>query len=170
MKLLKSVPFLLLLTAILLAVALATSVLADITANATLVVDTATDEDMGNLNCSLREAIIAANMNAAYNGCSAGPGADTITFADNYTITLGSDLPTITSPITINGYGPANTIIQASTCNPVALPLGCIPAEYRVLVVGNTGNLMLNGLSIRHGRGHGSCAIVGYSGGGVYNQ
>jgi len=46
-----------------------------------IVVNTATDEDTANANCSLREAIIAANTDAAYNGCSAGSGADTITFA-----------------------------------------------------------------------------------------
>ena len=34
-------------------------------AAATIVVDTVTDEDLQNADCSLREAIVAANMNAS---------------------------------------------------------------------------------------------------------
>jgi CSLREA domain-containing protein len=48
--------------------------------------------------CSLREAIQAANTNAAFDACPAGDGADTIVFAPNISvITL-----TITSPVGIN--------------------------------------------------------------------
>ncbi|MBE0683215.1 MAG: sortase [Anaerolineales bacterium] len=58
---------------------------------ATIVVNTATDEDtsVGTL-CSLREAIIAANNDASYNDCIAGTGSDTITF------NISSASPTIT--------------------------------------------------------------------------
>jgi CSLREA domain-containing protein len=55
---------------------------------ASILVNTAIDEDTNNASCSLREAIIAANTDAAYNGCSSGAGTDTITFAVDYTITL----------------------------------------------------------------------------------
>ena len=72
-------------------------------------------------------------------------GADTITFAADYTITLaGSSLPDVTTEMTISGTGAANTIVQASTCNPVTLPGGCTPATYRVFNVTSTGNLTLD--------------------------
>jgi hypothetical protein len=60
---------------------------------------TATDCDLPtNTDCSLRDAITDANGNA---------GADTIHFKSGLTgtITLTSDLPTITDPVTISGPG-----------------------------------------------------------------
>ena len=106
-------------------------------------------------DCSLRGAINLANRVA---------GADTITFAADYTITLaGSSLPDVTTEMTITGTGAANTIVQASTCNPVTLPGGCTPATYRVFNVTSAGNLTLDGLTVQHGATSGD-------GGGVYNN
>jgi CSLREA domain-containing protein len=128
-----------------------------------IVVNTATDEDTNNINCSLREAIIAANTDSTYNGCTTGSGADTITFAAGYVITLlGSQLPAVTTPIVINGMGAANTIIQANAMPNVA--------TYRVLEVGAAGDLTLNDLTVRYGRCNGSCATATTSGGGIYND
>lgn len=58
-------------------------------------------------NCTLREAIAAANTNAAVDTCTAGSGPDTITFSVAGTITViaSSPLPAITSPVTIDGPG-----------------------------------------------------------------
>jgi len=71
------------------------------------VVDTVADEDLQNADCSLREAIVAANTNASYNGCTAtGAGAnDMIVFdLDPPTIEIGStSLPAITESVTIDG-------------------------------------------------------------------
>lgn len=74
-----------------------------------IVVNTTADEDINNASCSLREAIIAANTNASYNGCSA-PGAgvnDTIVFnigTGTPTINIGATpLPVITQWVTIDG-------------------------------------------------------------------
>jgi CSLREA domain-containing protein len=142
-----------------------------------IVVNTQEDETTTNGACSLREAIHNANDDAAtFPDCPAGSGADTITFAGNYTITLqGSQLPAIVTDITINGKGPQNTIIQASACNPVTLPGGCIPVTYRVFQVkypfDNTstppGKLSLDGVSVRHGQCDGNCPGSS-SGGGIY--
>lgn len=80
---------------------------------ATITVDTATDENTNNAACSLREAITAANTDAAYNGCAAGSGTDTIAFNVSgtaltvRTITLSNSLgalPSITTPLTIDGW------------------------------------------------------------------
>ncbi|MBI1817435.1 MAG: CSLREA domain-containing protein [Deltaproteobacteria bacterium] len=75
---------------------------------ATIIVNTAADEDVNNATCTLREAIIAANTNAGYHGCSAGAGVnDTIMFnigAGTPTINIGAmPLPAITEAVTING-------------------------------------------------------------------
>ena len=101
-------------------------------------------------DCSLRGAINAANAVA---------GADTITFAADYTITLdGSSLPDVTTELTISGNGAANTIVQASICNPVTLLGSCTPATYRVFNVTSAGNLTLDGLTVQHGATRGMAA------------
>jgi CSLREA domain-containing protein len=132
---------------------------------ANLVVNTVTDENASNSNCSLREAIIAANSDADYNGCvnSAGIyGADAITFADNYTITLvGSQLPDVTSEMTITGKGAANTIINANAGSG---------SQRRAFYVSSTGNLTLNGLAVQNGYCASSCATPGSYGGGINNS
>jgi CSLREA domain-containing protein len=59
--------------------------------------------------CTLREAILNANNDdqSGSTDCAAGSGADTITFAGNYTILLEGQLPKVTSTVTINGNGEA---------------------------------------------------------------
>src|SRR5436190_1338393 len=64
------------------------------------IVDTLVDENngIGIGGTSLREAILASNANAS-------TADDTITFSVSGTILLTSDLPNITSNLTINGPG-----------------------------------------------------------------
>ena len=72
-------------------------------------------------DCSLREAIQAANTDTAVDACAAGSGADTITVPPGtYTLSIGGsggndnsggDL-NITDDLTINGAGAATTIIE----------------------------------------------------------
>ncbi len=132
---------------------------------ASIMVNSNTDTIANDGACTLREAIINANSNdqSGSTDCTAGSGADAITFAGNYTITLaGSQLPVVTSPITITGNGAANTIIQAHAAPNVA--------TYRVFEVANSGNLTLERLTVRHGRCTGTCVTNIDSGGGIYNN
>ena len=71
----------------------------------TLLVTTADDENGTNpAACSLREAVIAANNNAAFGGCGAGfSGYDTIGFAAPYSIALTGALLGPSEPVFING-------------------------------------------------------------------
>ena len=70
---------------------------------ATITVDsTADDLELGATgNCTLREAVIAANTDAAVDGCAAGSGPDLITIpAGTFTLTIprpadGTDSPTV---------------------------------------------------------------------------
>ncbi|MFN7956148.1 MAG: choice-of-anchor Q domain-containing protein [bacterium] len=89
------------------------------------VVGPAEDLDQGpNGNCTLREAVIAANTDAPVDACPAGNGADTIQLkAKTYTISIretapdtaqGGDLD-IESDITIIGQGVAETTILESS-------------------------------------------------------
>lgn len=68
-------------------------------------VNTLTDEDTANADCSLREAIVAANTNAANKGCTAGSGADTILFLVSGFIPLTASLPNITESLSVIGPG-----------------------------------------------------------------
>lgn len=73
---------------------------------ATITVNTAVDEDTANGVCSLREAIVAANTNAAYRGCVAGSAATTDTIAFNAAvvqINLASELPEIQNRVFVDG-------------------------------------------------------------------
>ena len=131
---------------------------------ASIVVNTNADNLTDDGFCTLREAITTANSDTNINtsDCATGSGADVITFAADYTITLvGSQLPAITSNITINGRGVANTILQANAAPNTA--------TYRVLEISATGNLTLDGVTVRHGRCDGSCNTDGNNGGGIYN-
>lgn len=92
---------------------------------ATITVTTTADEVNSDGDCSLREAIIAANTNTATDACPAGSptGSDTIILpAGTYELTLAGlsennartgDLD-LNSSLTIAGAGRSNTIIDAN--------------------------------------------------------
>jgi len=87
-------------------------------------VNTTDDELNSDGDCSLREAIQAANTDSAVDACPGGSGADTITLpAGFYILTIpgadehdnaSGDLDII-GDLTINGDGAGTTIIQAGT-------------------------------------------------------
>jgi len=97
--------------------------------------------------CSLRDAITFANSD---------PGADTITFDANYTITLSSQLPDVATEITITGNGAANTTIQANAAPDTA--------TFRVFLNTSSGNLTLENLTVQNGR------AIDDVGGGIHNS
>lgn len=115
--------------------------------------------------CTLREAIIIANTDAALGSapgeCPAGSGADTIILpAGTYTLTrsgppddnsYSGDLD-ITQTVTIQGHGPADTIIHQSVAE-------------RVLEIFTPATVTLLNLTIDHGND----TICG-GGGGIFNH
>jgi CSLREA domain-containing protein len=128
----------------------------------TITVDTTEDQNHTDLeHCSLREALIAATLDAAYYGCDAGSGADIISLpAGEYTI--DSQLSAIESDITINGVDPATTIIQASSCNPVE---ESCTNDHQLLQIGSSGILTLNNLTLRYWKN-----VYDLNGGAILNQ
>jgi hypothetical protein len=113
-------------------------------------------------NCTLVDAITAANNNTATGGCTAGSGADTLVLPANSTQTLTSvnntslpatGLPVISSVITIAGNG---STIRRDPGAP----------EFRILAVSSIGSLTLQRTTVSGGR-----AIAPFGGGaGVFSQ
>ena len=97
-------------------------------------------------NCSLADAITAANTDTAVGGCLAGDGADTITLSGD--IMLTAALPHITSEVTIDGAG---YMISGNN-------------RYRVFAV-NGGNLSVNNLTITKGNADWGGAVINVNGG-----
>ncbi|HNK63404.1 MAG TPA: choice-of-anchor Q domain-containing protein [Anaerolineales bacterium] len=115
-----------------------------------ITVTTAGDAIAMDGQCSLREAVIAANTNTASNECPAGSGADTIVFSPDLTqpivLTLiganednaaTGDLD-LTGVLTIQGSGAEQTIIDGNGTD-------------RVFEVRPGANVTLTGLTIRNG-------------------
>ena len=106
--------------------------------------------------CSLKEAIINANDDAAtHPDCPPGNGDDTINLAAGATYTLATvdnetdgpnGLPSITSQITINGNG---ATIQRDPS--YACPEDGDDNDFRIFHVESTGNLTLNELTVSSG-------------------
>jgi CSLREA domain-containing protein len=108
-------------------------------------VTTTADELNSDGDCSLREAIRAANLNAAVDACPAGDGADTIALpAGIYTLTIaGYDDAAlmgdfdITESLTITGALSTTTVIDGGGLDAVFDIIG--------------GNVTLSGLTMRKG-------------------
>jgi CSLREA domain-containing protein len=114
---------------------------------ATITVNTTTDELNADGDCSLREAIRAANLHAAVDACTAGSGTDTIIVpAGTYALTLAGasedngvsgDLD-VRSSLTLQGAGAGSTIIDATGLGERALevkpPVAVMPGPIHITV------------------------------------
>lgn len=146
---------------------------------ASIVVNTTEDELNGDGDCSLREAVQAANTNSAVDACPAGDGTftDTITFSVTGTITLVSSHLSVIGggPLAIDGGG----AITISGGNAVR----AFYADYTAIVtlknltimdgyasegggIHNTGNLTVQDSMISGCNTYGNLT----GGGGIYNS
>ncbi len=136
-------------------------------ARAAIITVTSDSGGTGGPDCTIRDAITAANTDTPTGGCPAGNGADTIVLPVDATITLTEEdnnteghngLPSITSEITI--YGNLTTVQRdAADGTPT----------FRIFHVAGTGNLTLNGLTVCSGSAQGA-AFPATSGGGIFNS
>jgi CSLREA domain-containing protein len=94
-------------------VASGTLALLPVYANSTIVVNTFADAIDTNGDCSLREAIIAANDNSTVDGCMAGSGDDSymLTASGDFTTTMPYLLP-------LGDYGGATPTHKLSFLSP----------------------------------------------------
>jgi CSLREA domain-containing protein len=117
-----------LITVLMLGLALSVSPLPAAHAATTITVTTTADELNSDGDCALREAIHAANRDAAQDRCPAGNGADTITLpAGSYPLSLAGTLEDaartgdldIASDLTITGALSTTTIIDGNRLDRV---------------------------------------------------
>ncbi|MGB1253452.1 MAG: hypothetical protein ACPG8W_22755 [Candidatus Promineifilaceae bacterium] len=112
-----------------------------------ILVDTLDDTRHWEGNCSLRDAIMAANTNRAQDGCKAGwVGHDTIEFApalQGHMITLLGGQLDIYEPVTIQGHVK-------------------IDAQYRSRIFKSSteGQVALSGLTLMHGKADSGAGIL----------
>jgi CSLREA domain-containing protein len=118
-----------------------------LTPGTTITVNTTADV-IGGPDCTLRDAITAANSNTTVGGCNAGHGADIIDFSVSGQINLGSTLPAVASDLTIDGSSQSIVVSGQGTT--------------RVLEVGADASLTLDGLTIADG--------VAANAGGILNS
>lgn len=124
---------------------------------ANITVNTTADELNADGDCSLREAVQAANTDAAVDACAAGSGPDTITLpAGTLTLSIAGqdenvnaagDLD-VTDTLTVNGAGSASTIVDGDGID-------------RVFDLPSGGDLTLNGLTVTGGDTTGGVADDG---------
>jgi CSLREA domain-containing protein len=132
-----------------------------------LIVDTTEDElDDGGNDCSLREAIQAANTDSPVDGCPAGEGDDAILLpAGRYLLTLSGagedanatgDLDIITGTVIIMGPGPEHAVVDGNQLD-------------RVLHVHDGATVEIHGIQIAHGSAPADLGEERRAGGGIYN-
>jgi CSLREA domain-containing protein len=124
------------------------AVYAPVARAATIGVTTTSDEVNVDGDCSLREAIRAANLNQVFDACPAGSGDDTINLpAGDYLLTIAGtneddaltgDLD-ITASVTINGAGAGSTTIDGNKLDRVIQIIGNTTAQISGVTV--TGGL-----------------------------
>lgn len=126
---------------------------------ATITVTTTIDELTVNGQCSLREAVRAANTNTAVDSCAAGSGSDTIVLAPGtYTLSLtGEDVddsPALTYvsgdeasgdldiryPVTITGADAATTIIDGNQIDRILQVFSILTLDNVTLLNGNNAS------------------------------
>ena len=121
------------------------------------------DED-----CSLSEAIHAANNDIEFDRCTAGDGEDTITLTGD--VTLSGRLPTITTDLTINGSD--NTVSGDDSSAIFVISDAIVTIEDLTITNGRTGtrgaaihvdfgDLKLDGATVKD-------SWAGDAGGGIY--
>jgi CSLREA domain-containing protein len=143
-------------------------------AGTTITVTTAADDLTANGNCSLREAIRAANLDHAVDACPAGHGADTITLpagtyalaiaGDGEDVGLTGDLD-ITASVMLEGAGASSTIIDGRALDGVFQVLG--PSTVVTISRLTIANGSTFGIVDRTGGGLANGSLLGIPGGTV---
>jgi hypothetical protein len=102
---------------------------------ATIIVTTDLDVDAADGLCSLPEAIVAANDDAAHNDCPAGTGPDRIVFDLPLpaVIRATGDLPTVTQTVAIQGPGPNDLSIDGDDLHRLFLFDSALGGEWFAL-------------------------------------
>ena len=113
--------------------------------------------------CTLRDAIASANTDKAVGGCSAGNGGDTLLISSDLsrqTLSLTSELPTVTSSVTVDGKGNNITISGGNQHRIMSVDNGDLTLKDKLrlenghasdsggAILVKSGSLTLNGVSL----------------------
>jgi len=113
--------------------------------------------------CTLRDAIASANADKAVGGCSAGSGSDTLLLSSDLsrqTLSLTSELPTVTSSVTVDGKGNNITISGGNQHRIMSVDNGDLTLKDKLrlenghasdsggAILVKSGSLTLNGVSL----------------------
>lgn len=135
-------------------------------AAATITVDHAGDGASQPGTCSLRDAVRAANLDAAVHGCAAGSGADLIRFAASVSLIQLLDASggtlRINGPLILDGEGRTVTLSRLASQPPFQLLVSDS-------VDGTLHPLELRWIFVNRGDAAGSSGTAGY-GGGIYSR
>ena len=143
-------------TPLLLAAVVAWLALAAASAAAATITVNSLADTTGGAECTLRDAIVAANSDSWQGGCPAGAGSDTILFGVSGTIGLvSSALPHVPdgSTVTIDGAGHSVTI-SGSNAVPVLSVSGVLTLRDLTIANGHNSNLSFEdggGVAVRLG-------------------
>ena len=119
-----------------------------------------TATDTSGAQCTLRDAIKAANTDMTSNGCStAGSGTDTIQFQlpNPSTITLGSALDPISGDLNIQGPGASQLTVSGNSL-------------YRVFNIASGKTVSISGLTVTGGSAAVAGCTVAGAGAGIFNN
>ena len=118
---------------------------------ATITPNTFSDENGGGGGCSLREAIQSANTDAAFGGCTAGGGSDTIPLATGtYQLAIAPDgTPDDNLDGDLDIVAGSAVTISHTGVTPSAISGGGID---RVLNLLSGGNATISSVTIRDGK------------------
>jgi CSLREA domain-containing protein len=139
----------------------------------TITVDTTAD-GTGGPDCTLRDAITAANTDTVSGGCSAGHGDDTIDFSVSGQINLGSTLPAVASDLTVDGSGQSIVVSGQGAVRVLEVSAGA-SLTLAVLTIAdgdaaNAGGILNSGtLLVTNSTLSGNSAENFGSGGGIWN-
>jgi CSLREA domain-containing protein len=139
----------------------------------TITVNTTAD-GMGGPDCTLRDAITAANTDTAAGGCSAGHGADTIDFSLSGQINLGSTLPAVASGLTIDGSGQSIVVSGQGAVRVLEVSAGASLTLHRLTIAdgdaANAGGILNGGtLHVSNSTLSGNKTETFGNGGGIWN-
>lgn len=147
-----------------------------------ITVTTTADTIADDGQCSLREAIIAANTNGAYGGCTSGGGADTIVFGSAFSTPVQISLTTAGANEDVALTGDLDILETLTISGTGALTIDGMNVD-RVFDVRPGASLVATGLAVRNGtatsdgggfRVQGSLSLIGVTvtanhGGGIAN-
>lgn len=136
---------------------------------ATYTVTVTNDEFNSDSDCSLREALYAANFNVATSGCPAGSanGSDTIVLADGQTYTLfraGSDNNGVNGDLDIvDNNASFDLLIYVANGGTANIHQNANPDDRIFDIWGTQTNVMIIGVTMRYG-------VVSTGGGALVNE